>query len=140
MKINNVILRTVTRIVVFIILTFGVYLFLSGHNTPGGGFIGGLVLASAIVLLYLTNDIESVRKSLPFDFKLVAALGVLMATSTGFGSIILGVPFLSQTFGYFNLPIFGMTELTTVTIFEAGVALTVVGVVVTIILSISEDE
>ncbi|ALC87561.1 MULTISPECIES: Na(+)/H(+) antiporter subunit B [Bacillaceae] len=140
MKINDVILRTVTRIVVFIILTFGVYLFLSGHNKPGGGFIGGLVLGSAIVLLYLTHDIASISKSLPFDFKLVAALGVLMATSTGFGSIILGVPFLSQSFGYFDLPIFGKTELTTVTIFEAGVALTVVGVVVTIILSISEDE
>jgi multicomponent Na+:H+ antiporter subunit B len=140
LKINDVILRTVTRIVVFIILTFGVYLFLSGHNKPGGGFIGGLVLGSAIVLLYLTHDIASISKSLPFDFKLVAALGVLMATSTGFGSIILGVPFLSQSFGYFDLPIFGKTELTTVTIFEAGVALTVVGVVVTIILSISEDE
>lgn len=140
MKINDVILRTVTRIVVFIILTFGVYLFLSGHNKPGGGFIGGLVLGSAIVLLYLTHDIASISKSLPCDFKLVAALGVLMATSTGFGSIILGVPFLSQSFGYFELPVFGKTELTTVTIFEAGVALTVVGVVVTIILSISEDE
>lgn len=140
MKINDVILRTVTRIVVFIILTFGVYLFLSGHNKPGGGFIGGLVLGSAIVLLYLTHDIASISKSLPFDFKLVAALGVLMATSTGFGSIIWGVPFLSQSFGYFELPVFGKTELTTVTIFEAGVALTVVGVVVTIILSISEDE
>jgi len=140
MKINDVILRTITKIIVFIILTFGVYLFLSGHNTPGGGFIGGLVLASAIVLLYLTRDIESIRKSLPFDFKLVAALGVLLATGTGFGSIIFGVPFMSQTFAYFELPIFGETELTTVTIFEAGVALAVVGVVVTIILSMSESE
>lgn len=140
MKINDVILRTITKIIVFIILTFGVYLFLAGHNTPGGGFIGGLVLASAIVLLYLTSDIESIRKSLPFDFKLVAALGVLLATGTGFGSILFGVPFMSQTFAYFELPIFGKTELTTVTIFEAGVALAVVGVVVTIILSMSESE
>ena len=45
--------ETVTKIVVFIILTFGVELFLSGHNNPGGGFIGGLVLSSAFVLLYL---------------------------------------------------------------------------------------
>lgn len=139
LKINDVILRTISRIVVFIILTFGVYLFLSGHNTPGGGFIGGLVLACAIVLLYLSTDIETVKKSLPIDFKYVAAIGVLLATSTGFGSIIFGVPFMSQTFAYFDLPIFGETELTTVTIFEAGVALTVVGVLVTIILSISED-
>ncbi len=140
LKINDVILRTVTKIVVFIILTFGVYLFLSGHNTPGGGFIGGLVLASAFVLMYLSSDIESVQKSLPLDFKLVAAFGVLLATSTGVGSLLFDVPFLSQTFAYFDLPIFGKTELTTVTIFEAGVALAVVGVVVTIILSISEGE
>ena len=76
---------------------------------------------------------------LPLDFKYVAAVGVLLATATGFGSILFGVPFMSQTFAYFDLPIFGVTELTTVTIFEAGVALTVVGVLVTIILSISED-
>lgn len=140
LKINDVILRTVTRIIVFIILTLGVYLFLSGHNKPGGGFIGGLVLGSAIVLLYLTNDIETIRKSLPFDFKIVAAIGVMLALLTGFGSFLFGAPFLSQSFGYFELPIFGKTELTTVTIFEAGVALAVVGVVVTIIISISEDE
>lgn len=140
MKINDVILRNVAKIGVFIILTFGVYLFLSGHNTPGGGFIGGLVLASAFVLLYLSNGIEKVHKSLPLDFKLVAAFGVLLATATGFGSLLFGVPFMSQTFAYFDLPIFGETELTTVTIFEAGVALTVVGVLVTIILSISEDD
>lgn len=140
MRNNDVILRNVAKIGVFIILTFGVYLFLSGHNTPGGGFIGGLVLASAFVLLYLSNGIEDVQKSLPLDFKLVAAVGVLLATGTGLGSLLFGVPFMSQTFAYFDLPIFGKTELTTVTLFEAGVALTVVGVLVTIILSISEDD
>ena len=62
MKINEVILQTVTRIVVFIVLTLGVYLFFSGHNNPGGGFIGGLVLASAFVLLFLAYDIETVQQ------------------------------------------------------------------------------
>ena len=88
MKINDVILRNVAKIGVFIILTFGVYLFLSGHYTPGGGFIGGLVLASAFVLLYLSNGIEKVQKSLPLAFKLVAAVGVLLATGTGLGSFL----------------------------------------------------
>ncbi len=139
MKINDVILQTVTKIVVFIILTFGVELFLSGHNNPGGGFIGGLVLSSAFVLLYLVFDIETVHKGIPFDFKKIAAFGVLLAVGTGLGSVIFGVPFLTQTASHFNLPVFGETELSTVVLFEAGVALTVVGVVVTIILSISED-
>ena len=139
MKINDVILETVTRIVVFIILTFGIELFLAGHNSPGGGFIGGLVLSSAFVLLYLVYDIETVRKGIPFDFKKIAAIGAFLAIGTGIGSVVFGQEFLTMAFDYFNLPIFGETELSTVMLFEAGVALTVVGVVVTIISTISED-
>lgn len=139
MKINDVILQTVTKIVVFIILTFGVELFLAGHNSPGGGFIGGLVLSSAFVLLYLVYDIETVQKGIPWDYKKIAALGVFLAVGTGMGAVLFGAEFLTQTASYFDLPVFGNTELATVLLFEAGVALTVVGVVVTIILSISED-
>lgn len=139
MKINDVILRTVTRIVVFIILTLAIYLFLSGHNNPGGGFVGGLVLASAFVLLFLAYDIETIQKGIPFDFKRIAALGAFLAVGSGLGAVFFHVPFLTQTFATFHLPVLGETELTTVTIFEAGVALAVVGVVVTIILSISKD-
>ncbi|MCM3789768.1 Na(+)/H(+) antiporter subunit B [Domibacillus indicus] len=139
MRENDVILQTVSKVAVFIILTFGVYLFLAGHHHPGGGFIGGLTLSSAFVLLYLAFDIESVNKGLPFDYKKVAALGVIIATLTGTGSLLFGSSFLSQTFAYFNLPIFGKTELATVMLFESGVALGVIGVVVTIIISISED-
>ena len=139
MKINNLILRTASRFVVFIILTLALYLFFAGHNKPGGGFIAGLVLASAFVLMFMVNDIETVKKSIPIDFKRVAALGSLLAVGTGFGGIFFGSPFLTQVFGEFHLPLFGAVELTTVTIFEAGVTLTVVGVVITIILSISED-
>ncbi|MFS0750171.1 Na(+)/H(+) antiporter subunit B [Oceanobacillus sp. 1P07AA] len=139
MKINNVILRTVAKLVSFIILTLAVYLFLSGHHSPGGGFIGGLVLASALVLLFIVYDIETIRIALPFDFKKVAAFGAFLSVGTGFGALLFGEEFLSQTFDYFNLPFFGETELATVMLFEAGVALAVVGVVVTIILSISED-
>ncbi|KOF12019.1 Na(+)/H(+) antiporter subunit B [Planomicrobium chinense] len=140
MKINDVILKTVSQAGVLIILTFGVYLFLSGHNQPGGGFIGGLVLATAFVLMFLTFDSETVNKAIPFDFKKISALGVLLAFSSSALPMFFGQPFMSQTFGYFDLPIFGKTELATVTLFESGVALTVIGVVVNIITSISEDE
>lgn len=139
MKMNDVILHTITKIVVFIILTFGIELFFAGHNDPGGGFIGGLVLSSALVLLFLVYDIETVQKGIPVDFKKVAAVGVLFAVGTGVGALLFGAPFLQQSFASFDLPIFGETEFATVTLFELGVALTVVGTVVTIILSISED-
>ncbi|HSP20890.1 MAG TPA: monovalent cation/H+ antiporter subunit B [Planococcus sp. (in: firmicutes)] len=140
MEINDVILKTVAKAVVLIIFTFGIYLLLSGHNEPGGGFIGGLVLASAFVLMFLSYDSETVSDAIPIDFNKLSAFGVLLALSSAIIPMFFGQAFLNQSFGYFDLPIYGKTELATVTIFEVGIALTVIGVVVNIILSISEDE
>ena len=140
MKPNDVILHTVTKIAVMIIFTFSIYLFYGGHHNPGGGFIGGLSVASGITLLLLAFDIETIRENIPFDFKNVAAIGVLIAIFTGMGGMLFGQPFLTQTFGYFDLPIFGKTELATATIFDTGVALAVIGTAVTIILTISDDR
>lgn len=140
MKPNDVILHTVAKVAFVIILTFSIDLFWSGHHFPGGGFIGGLTTAAGIVLLYLSFGIESVRKNIPIDYKKLAAVGVLIAILTGIGGIVFGDHFLTQAFGYFDLPLFGKTELATAVIFDVGVALAVIGTGVSIILSISEDQ
>ncbi|ETI68774.1 Na(+)/H(+) antiporter subunit B [Neobacillus vireti] len=137
---NDVIIRSVTKVAVVIIFTFAINLFFSGHHYPGGGFIGGLAFASAIILLFLTFDIETVRKNIPVDFKVLAAVGVLIAVLTGVGAILFDAPFLTQTFGYFNLPIFRKTELATAVIFDIGVGLAVIGTSITIIMSIGDDR
>ncbi|MGM7724108.1 Na(+)/H(+) antiporter subunit B [Metabacillus sp. Hm71] len=137
---NDVIIRSVTKVAVVIILTFAINLFISGHHYPGGGFIGGLAFASALILLFLSFDIETVLKNIPVDFKVLAAVGVLISVLTGVGSLMFNVPFLSQSFGYFNLPVFGKTELATAVIFDVGVALAVIGTSITIILSIGDDR
>lgn len=139
MKVNDVILQTVTRVAFFIIMVFGIYLFLSGHHEPGGGFIGGLVTTAGLVLLYLSFDRETVESGFSPDYIKLAAFGVFLSVSAGIGSFFFGAPFLSQTFDYFDLPLFGETELATVMIFEVGVALAVIGSSMTIILRISED-
>lgn len=140
MRINDVILQTVTKAVSFIILTFSVFLFFAGHNNPGGGFIGGLMTASGLVLLYLAYDIETMKSVIPIDYKKLAAVGLFLAVATGIGSFLFKVPFLSHTFAYKYLPILGKTELATVLIFDLGVYFTVIGVTMTIILTIGEDE
>ncbi|WP_299088950.1 Na(+)/H(+) antiporter subunit B [uncultured Metabacillus sp.] len=137
---NDVIIRSVTKVAVVIILTFAINLFISGHHYPGGGFIGGLAFASALILLFLSFDIETVLKNIPVDFKVLAAVGVLISVLTGVGSLMFNAPFLSQSFGYFNLPVFGKTELATAVIFDVGVALAVIGTSITIILSIGDDR
>ncbi|KKI89046.1 monovalent cation/H+ antiporter subunit B [Bacillus sp. SA1-12] len=137
---NDVIIRSVTKVAVVIILTFAINLFVSGHHYPGGGFIGGLAFASALILLFISFDIETVLNNIPVDFKILAAVGVLISVLTGVGSMVFNVPFLSQSFGYFNLPVFGKTELATAVIFDVGVALAVIGTSITIILSIGDDR
>lgn len=93
MKINEVLLQSVTKVIVFIILTLAIYLFFSGHNNPGGGFVGGLVLASSFVLMLLAFDIETVKHGIPVDFKLVAALGAAIVVITGLGAVVFGEAF-----------------------------------------------
>lgn len=140
MKFEDVILQTATKVIVFIVLIFGVYVFFSGHHEPGGGFIGGLITASAIVLLLMAFDVKTVRDNLPVDFKLVGAAGILIMILSGAASMLLGEAFLFQTFTEVDLPVFGPTELATAVLFDVGVYLAVAGTALTIILSISEDK
>src|SRR5699024_91355 len=139
LKLNGLILQPVTKVVVFINLTLATNLFLSASDASVCVFIGGLVLASAFVLILLAFDIETLKEELPVDFKIVGATGVFIVLASGFSSVFFGEPFLNQVFLEFTVPFFGTIKWTSATIFEIGVALTVIGVVVTIILSISED-
>ena len=139
MKINDVILQAITKLVVFMIITFAVFLFLMGVDNPGGGFVGGLVLAAAFVLLVLAFDIETIEKGVPLDFKKIAALGAFLVVGTGTAALFFDMDFLEMTLIEFDVSILGTIHFETVLLFEAGVALAVVGVVMTIILSIGKD-
>nr|WP_206698109.1 Na(+)/H(+) antiporter subunit B [Cytobacillus firmus] len=133
-------MHAVIKVAVVIILTFSINLFFSGHHNPGGGFIGGLGFSAALTLLFLAFDIETVRQNIPVDFKVLTAIGVLIAVFTGVGGIVFGEPFLTQAFDYFDIPVFGKTELATAVLFDIGVALAVIGTSMSIILSIGDDH
>jgi monovalent cation:proton antiporter len=140
MKFTDVILQTATKVLVFIILTYAVYILFAGHHNPGGGFVGGLITASAILLLYLAFDTRLVRQILPVDFKLVGAAGVLLAVLTGAASFWFNVPFLTQAVLDVHIPGIGELHLASAVVFDIGVFLAVIGTTMTIITSISEDE
>ncbi|WP_096156834.1 MULTISPECIES: Na(+)/H(+) antiporter subunit B [Bacillus] len=140
MKVNDVILQTVTTVLSFIVITFAIYLFFAGHYTPGGGFIGGLMTSAALVLLLLAFDMKTVKTVFPIDFMTVAAIGLLICILSGVGSLFFNVPFLTHTFTYYDFPILGKTALATPVIFDVGVYLVVVGVAMTIIQTIGESE
>lgn len=137
MKENDVVLKTVTKIVVFILLTFGFYLFFAGHDNPGGGFIGGLIFSSAFLLMFLAFDVRQVLVSLPIDFRIFMIIGALLSCFMAVVPMFFGKSFLYQADANVRLPMLGNVHVSTVTLFELGVLMTVVGVVVTVMLSIS---
>src|SRR5699024_8230946 len=138
-KPNNLILRTMTSLIAFILLGFAVYLLFAGHNLPGGGFVGGLMTASSIILMYLAYGAEAVHKILPVDFRMLIPIGLLIALVTGTGAFFFNAPFLTHTFGSVSLPILGDVEIATAMFFDIGVYVTVLGATVTIILTIAAD-
>ncbi|MGD6804353.1 Na(+)/H(+) antiporter subunit B [Rossellomorea aquimaris] len=140
MKTNDVILQTVTTIVSFIIILFSIQLFFAGHYTPGGGFIGGLMSSGALVLLLLAFDIKTVNTILPIDYRLLTAIGLLLAVGTGAGALLFDVPFLTHAYDYFHLPLLGETSLHTAVIFDTGVYFVVIGITMTIIQTIGVSE
>ena len=140
MKENDVVLKTVTKLVVFILLTFGFYVFFAGHNNPGGGFIGGLIFSSAFILMFLAFNVADVLESLPIDFKALMVIGSLLSAITAITPTFFGKPFLSQYDATIAIPLLGNIHVTTVTVFELGILLSVVGVIVTVMLALSGEQ
>jgi len=126
-----------TRVMMPIALMVGVYIFLRGHNEPGGGFIAGLVVAIALVMQYMASGFAWAEARQRFPYHVIIAAGVGIAALTGVGAFFAGRPFLTSDFGYFQIPPMEEFELATAMAFDVGVFLTVVGAVMLALESLS---
>jgi len=137
---KTVILKVALRFLVPLSLVFGAFIYFKGHQAPGGGFVGGLVVAVALVLVRMGQGREGIRKILPIRERLLIGFGLLLAVGTGIGALIAGLPFLTSNFGYLGLPGGESSfEWATVMAFDLGVVLVVAGVVVGMINALSEE-
>ncbi len=135
----SLILTTVARFAYPVMLAFAVLLFLKGHNSPGGGFIAGLLTAAAIVLRYLAfgRDRTSEREG---GFLIAIGVGLAIALTTATVPMLLGYPFFTHTFGHVHVPAIGDIELASAALFDLGVYVVVVGNVVTVIRAMTDRE
>ncbi|MFQ6551739.1 monovalent cation/H+ antiporter subunit A [Aestuariibius insulae] len=118
-----------TRVIMPVVLMVGFYIFLRGHNEPGGGFIAGLVVSIAVVMQYMASGFSWASARLRYPYHGVIGAGVLIAGLTGIGSWFVGKPFMTTDFTYVRIPPFNEFELATALIFDLGVFLSVVGAV-----------
>ncbi|MFC4731417.1 monovalent cation/H+ antiporter subunit A [Salipiger abyssi] len=126
-----------TRVMMPIAALVGVYIFLRGHNLPGGGFVAGLVISIALLMQYMASGFGWTQERKRFEYHAMIGWGVVVAGLTGAGAWLAGEPFLTSAFGYFQIWPFEEFELATAALFDLGVFLTVLGAVMLMLYSLS---
>ncbi|WCR10022.1 monovalent cation/H+ antiporter subunit A [Paracoccus stylophorae] len=134
---HPLILVIATRVILPISLVVGLYIFLRGHNEPGGGFIAGLVVAIALLMQYMASGYAWAQDRQRLPYHALIGAGVVAAGVTGIGAWFNGRPFLTSDYGYIKLPFLEEFELATAMGFDLGVFLCVVGAVMLALNSLS---
>ena len=134
------ILRTGTRYLFPLLILFSFFLLLRGHNEPGGGFIGGLLCATAFSLYAIAFDVESSRRLLRVSEHSLLGVGLLLAGGAGIVGLVMGEPFMTGQWVQISLPLQSKIKIGTPVVFDVGVYLVVVGMALMVIYALAEED
>lgn len=134
---TSLILRTATRFLIPLLLLFALFLLLRGHNAPGGGFVAGLVVAAAFVLYSIGFGFPASRRALLVDPSTLLSAGLFIALTSAMPAVFLGRPFMTAVWGAVG-PEPAVVHVGTPLLFDIGVFLAVIGVVLTIVFTLGE--
>lgn len=131
---RSLILLKVTRALLPVTTLFAIYLLLRGHDEPGGGFVAGLVTASAVVLQGLAFGVEDTRRRLGAVLRAAPWVGIAVAGAVALlAPLLTGLPLLTHFHGDIPLPGHDPVHLSTALLFDVGIYLVVVGVAGTLV-------
>ncbi len=134
---ESMIFDQVTRMIFHLTLLVSVYVSLRGHNAPGGGFAGGLIAGAAFVFRILAGgEMERPAVARLSAVRLTAA-GMLLAVGSGVGALVAGNEFLETSIFHVDVPLVGDVKLVTSAIFDIGVYLLVIGVVISVLTNLA---
>lgn len=123
-----------------VITVLTIFLFLRGHDLPGGGFAAGVAMSIALILQYIAFGVRWVEARLTILPIYWIGVGLLLAVLTGVGSLVFGYPFLTSHFQYLEIPILGSIPLATALLFDLGVFILVVGATTLILIAIAHQS
>jgi multicomponent K+:H+ antiporter subunit A len=128
------------RAVLPVAALLAVYLFMRGHNQPGGGFVAGLVLSVAFILQYIVSGTRWVEAHMVLMPQKWIAMGLLIASVTGLGSLVMGYPFLTSHTAHLDLPWLGMIHIPTALFYDIGIFTLVVGATLLILTALAHQS
>ncbi|MFC3687461.1 Na+/H+ antiporter subunit A [Aquipuribacter hungaricus] len=136
---RSVVLDVVARLLFHPILFVSLYLLFAGHNVPGGGFAGGLVAGLALVVRYLAGGRYELGEAAPVDAGLLLGGGLVLAGGTGVLGLLVGADVLQTAIVEFRMPVYGDVKIVTSLVFDMGVYLVVVGLVLDVLRSLGAE-
>jgi multicomponent Na+:H+ antiporter subunit B len=135
--VEPLILRAASRLVTGLLALLSVFMLLRGHDDPGGGFIGGLLLAAGVAVRSLSHGPAAARALLRVDPRTLVGIGVLLAVAAALAGPVVGAPLLAPLW-VATVP--GVGHVGTVLLFDVGVYLAVAGTGLTILLVLAEES
>lgn len=122
------------------VLLFSIFLLFAGHNAPGGGFVGGLVAGAALVLRYVQRGQEAVRAAMPVSPQVLLGMGLALALAVATGPLVVGGTFFESFTVSRQLPLAGTVKATSTLLFDVGVYVVVVGLVLAAVRELGEED
>ena len=136
---RSIIFEVVTRLIFHSMIMFSLYLLLAGHNLPGGGFAGGLTAGLALTIRYLAGGRFELREATPVSAGALLGIGLAVAATSGAVPLLLGGQVFQSAIIELWLPVFGDIKFVTSTIFDIGVYIVVVGLVLDVLRSLGAE-
>ncbi|WP_035769128.1 Na+/H+ antiporter subunit A [Arthrobacter castelli] len=136
---RSIIFEVITRLLFHSVVIFSIYLLLAGHNSPGGGFAGGLMAGLALAIRYLAGGRFELAEATPISAGLLLGLGLGIASLTALAPVLFGGEVFQSAVIEGTLPLFGHVKFVTSTIFDIGVYLVVVGLVLDVLRSLGSE-
>lgn len=136
---RSILLEVIVRVLFHTIIVVSIYLLFAGHNQPGGGFAGGLVAGMALVMRYIAGGRWELGSAAPTDAGRLLGAGLILSVGTAVMPLFFGLAPLTSTFWEWEIPGIGHIEFVTSTIFDIGVYLVVIGLVLDVLRSLGAE-
>ncbi|SDJ14704.1 monovalent cation/H+ antiporter subunit A [Pseudomonas abietaniphila] len=128
------------RLLLPVAFVVSMYLFMRGHNQPGGGFVAGLVMSVAFILQYMVAGTQWVEANMSLRPLRWMGTGLFFALITGLGSMALGYPFMTTHTAHLHLPLLGDVHVASALFFDIGVYAVVVGSTLLILTALAHQS
>lgn len=137
-NLRNIILEKIVTLFMKVMMAFSLYLLIRGHNNPGGGFIAGIIASTGFIFFSIIHGTKEIQKIIKFKPQTFIGIGLLLVLFSAMLPVFFAREVQTGLWIHSNLPVLGPLHLGTPLIFDTGVYFVVIGVILTIVISIME--